>query len=157
MKGQKGFTLIELMIVVAVIGVLSAIAVPQYQKYVAKAEAASALATVAALKSNIETSIAEVGKFPTLTATKDGNNNLGVPKVTSGTIEFKPKTANKSDGSAIYKFDANSSSSLLNAGTLTLIRDTDGNWECKTSFGSATDTSIIPNNCSFATAPTPKP
>ncbi|HIF9504686.1 TPA: pilin [Photobacterium damselae] len=149
MKGQKGFTLIELMIVVAVIGVLSAIAIPQYQKYVAKSEAASALATVAALKSNIETSIAENGIFPTLGATATGNSNLGVPKVTSGTIEFKA-VGTAPAGEIIYLFDTDASA-FLNTKTLTLVRDTDGNWECKTSFGSATDSSLIPNNCIFGT------
>ncbi|HIF9197405.1 TPA: pilin [Photobacterium damselae] len=87
MKGQKGFTLIELMIVVAVIGVLSAIAIPQYQKYVQKGALASALATATALKTNYEDYIAVSGAAPT-TGTDIGAVSfaLGSISVTSGSI-----------------------------------------------------------------------
>ncbi|MBO0237303.1 pilin, partial [Vibrio parahaemolyticus] len=63
-KKQQGFTLIELMIVVAIIGVLSAIAIPAYQNYVKKSEAATGLATAKSLITNIDMHIQEVGAFP---------------------------------------------------------------------------------------------
>ena len=52
---QKGFTLIELMIVVAIIGILAAVALPAYQDYTAKAKWASNLADVEGVKTAIRT------------------------------------------------------------------------------------------------------
>ena len=52
---QKGFTLIELMIVVAIIGILAAIAIPQYQNYVTKSKWASAVSAIGQMKVAIAT------------------------------------------------------------------------------------------------------
>ena len=59
-KMQKGFTLIELMIVVAIIGILAAIAIPAYQSYVAKAQASEAFALSDGLKTPVAEFAADV-------------------------------------------------------------------------------------------------
>lgn len=85
---QKGFTLIELMIVVAVIGVLSAIAVPKYQDYVEKGALGSALATATALKTNYEDYLAVSGAAPTTSAAIGATNfSLGTISVSSAGID----------------------------------------------------------------------
>ena len=61
---QKGFTLIELMVVVAVIGVLSAIAIPQYQNYVARAQVAEGFSLVASGKMAVAEYYNENGSYP---------------------------------------------------------------------------------------------
>ncbi|MEG0197778.1 MAG: prepilin-type N-terminal cleavage/methylation domain-containing protein, partial [Acinetobacter sp.] len=57
MNAQKGFTLIELMIVVAIIGILAAIAIPQYQNYIAKSQVSRVMSETGALKTVLETCI----------------------------------------------------------------------------------------------------
>ena len=52
-RAQKGFTLIELMIVVAIIGILAAIAIPAYQDYTARAQASEGLSVTAGLRTDI--------------------------------------------------------------------------------------------------------
>ncbi len=61
---QKGFTLIELMIVVAIIGILAAIALPAYQDYTARAQAAEGLSVTAGLRSDIAEFHALTGAWP---------------------------------------------------------------------------------------------
>ena len=55
MNAQKGFTLIELMIVIAIIGILAAIALPAYQDYIARAQVSEAFTLADGLKTSIST------------------------------------------------------------------------------------------------------
>lgn len=82
-KAQSGFTLIELMIVVAIIGILAAVAIPAYSDYTAKAKASNALSAVSPIKTAVAMCAQEAGdvakcnntdtpgSIPTFTATKE--------------------------------------------------------------------------------------
>ena len=57
MNAQKGFTLIELMIVIAIIGILAAIAIPSYQNYIARSQVAEAFTLMDGAKSDVNTNL----------------------------------------------------------------------------------------------------
>lgn len=65
---QKGFTLIELMIVIAIIGILAVIALPAYQDYTARAQVSEAITLMEGQKSAVVEYYADKGKWPTKNA-----------------------------------------------------------------------------------------
>ena len=84
MKNQKGFTLIELMIVVAIIGILAAVAIPSYQNYVKKAKFTEIVQATAPLKQAVDECVQSQGLAigATITGCTPGSN--GVPLLPAG-------------------------------------------------------------------------
>lgn len=86
MKNETGFTLIELMIVVAIVGILAAIAIPAYQDYTVRARVVEGLSLASSAKLAVAETTASSGSFPTTQAATRYVTPAATPNVSSVTI-----------------------------------------------------------------------
>jgi type IV pilus assembly protein PilA len=150
-KSQAAFTLIELMIVVAIIGILAAMAIPQYQAYIVKTQVARVVQESGALRAALEVCIANgrmhIGNAanecdPTATASnvqRPGGN--AAPGVTlpadAGVPEITPPAPMTQTVAVVATFGSRASTVLTGSvQTVTWQRNTDGSWSCATTAAS---------------------
>jgi type IV pilus assembly protein PilA len=141
-KAQQGFTLIELMIVVAIIGILAAIALPQYQNFMARSQASESVVLLDGARTTIEDQVVATGQYLTSAAqlTSNGINLAGKYGSITG---VNGTAANKSSGNVVYKFSSGGINEKLKTKTVWYNRTASGTWACSTDL----TTEYAPKGC----------
>lgn len=144
LKLQRGFTLIELMIVVAIIGILAAVALPAYNDYTTRAQVAEAVELVGGIKGPLATYGYENSTWPGLVATAPNANQIiatltgkysAVDPTVTGTYPEGSVTATMSKGQADTK--------------KVTFKTQDGGktWDCTATVGTTIDIKWLPQAC----------
>ena len=156
----SGFTLLELMIVVAIIGILAAVAIPQYQNYVARAQVAEGLALASGVKTALTLYYQETGGFPDAGSGKydEAHKLLGIAESDelSGKYVIHIRVQKKKGDIKVKFRDDASVSGLISDKKFELRPETDEEdgvikyWTCHTqTTGSEPwiDTAYLPSSC----------
>jgi len=138
--GQKGFTLIELMIVVAIIGILAAIAIPQYQDYTARSQVTRVVSELNSLRSGAEAAILQGREIVSDDAPGVGEEDLGwtTSNLVAGTGKAQVDVQDGDTATPTVSVDLGGDAGANVAGvTITLSRNANGAWTCGMTGGTA--------------------
>jgi type IV pilus assembly protein PilA len=123
---QKGFTLIELMIVVAIIGILAAVAIPAYQNYIAKSQVSRVMGELGSLKTAVEACVLDGKDGVTCTASWGATTSNLLGTQASLTLDTATGAA-----SIAGTFGGNAAADIKTK-ALTWTRVQAGSWTCAT-------------------------
>ena len=147
MKKQQGFTLIELMIVVAIIGILAAIALPAYQDYTIRAQVSEGMSLASGARTAVSEEFLSSGTWPANNgaAGLDTNTNIRGNYVTQVTVSAGADNAN---GIITAQFGNNANPAITEADSNTLVltgTDRGGSveWVCSGTI----DDRYLPSSC----------
>ena len=142
---QKGFTLIELMIVVAIIGILAAIALPAYQDYTARAQLSEAMSLASGMKTSVIETFAQTGTCPA-----NGSGGIGAASTLTGKYVNSVTVGGTAPTCTIQAaMKASGVSTGLQNATLTLAMTDNGgsySWACT----SCAPQKLLPKSCTSA-------
>jgi type IV pilus assembly protein PilA len=145
---QKGFTLIELMIVVAIIGILAAIAIPQYGNYIARSQASEAISMMGGARTPIEEYIHTNGDFPAVVTAGGSFANLGIKTVGTYTSGIVPADGSDTEDGTLTATIDTDANGRIQGRTIVYSRSQEGDWTCTSVEGTTgVELEYLPATC----------